>query len=790
MASIARPLVVATLCILAGLLVGLRYGAPVPAPLVVGAVVAGLAAAVWWPGAGLAALWMGFVAVGVAFGATERRALASDCRRHIPDGVEVRVRGVLAANPHPSDYLDGPAPLLPVQARTLTWRGAGEHTCAVAVRVRLPEEAAPLRAGAEVEAGGTWTRSRGPLARSGWPPNPRFAGFVVADRVAMVREPSFASHPLLFLRGATEAHLLRLFPLHGPLADALLLGRRERMDPALREQFARAGMAHLLAISGMHVGLLAAMMFVVVQGVRRVRAVSRGAAGVAILCGILLYLAVIGAPPSAVRAGVMICLAVSGLMLQRPFAALPVVAAAALVLLLPRPSTVLDPGFQLSFAGVLGILALRALVLEQIPEPWLERGWSRYLLESSVVSGAAFVATAPVVAWHFGLLAPVGLLSNLAAIPVMGVALAGVVLSAIAGAVLPPLGRVLALGTESAFHLLQWIADVSAALPLGHATVSRPGLWVWVAAGAGAVLVARVLLRRPPLQRWTLAAATAVVVFAAAPAVAGTAGVGAGRAEIHFIDVGQGDAVAIRTPRGRWVLVDAGPADARWDAGERRVLPFLRTRGVRRLEALVLTHPHADHIGGAVAVLNALPVGALIEPGYVTGSSHHLAVLRAAEARGVPWYAAEAGRTLHLDGMSFRFLWPDPEALDAATDANEVSVMLRVEWGAFAALLTGDAYAAQERIVVDRHGDGLRAALLKAGHHGSHTSTSAPLLDAVRPELVVVSAGRRNRFGHPAPEVLADLAARGIPVARTDLSGTVSVVVRGARAPAWSLVEP
>jgi competence protein ComEC len=286
--------------------------------------------------------------------------------------------------------------------------------------------------------------------------------------------------------------------------------------------------------------------------------------------------------------------------------------------------------------------------------------------------------------------------------------------------------------------------------------------------------------------RWGVAGAAAVAVLLAWPTGAATRG---GALELHFLDVGQGDATAIRTPAGRWLLIDAGPRGERYDAGERRVLPFLRARGVHRLEALLLTHPDADHIGGAPAVLEGIAVGRVIEPGLAVGRPLYLETLRAAQAKDVAWNAGRSGRTLRLDDVSIELLWPDADLLDSARDANDISLVALIRFGDFTALLTGDAPAAVEAELVQRHGDALRAQLLKAGHHGSRTSTSATFLDVVRPELVIVSAGRRNRYGHPATEVMRRLDERGIAVARTDRDGTISVRVSPGGA-TWEWVMP
>ncbi|HEV2148658.1 MAG TPA: DNA internalization-related competence protein ComEC/Rec2, partial [Longimicrobiaceae bacterium] len=648
---------------------------------------------------------------------------------------------------------------------------------------RLPRDAAPLRAGTEMVVRGTWSRYPAPSGPARWPHDPSFAGVLEAREVAVRAPPSLAVHPFLALRGRTEAHLHHVFPRHGAMADALLLGRREGLDRELRERFAKSGLVHLLAISGTHVALIAAVLMVLGTVAR----LGRTQVTWATLALVGLYLALIGAPASAVRAGIMVGLGLVAVLLQRPSASLPIVAASALAILAFDPAAVLHPGFQLSYAGVLGILLLRGAMLKRVPPAWREHPASRWALESMVVSLAAFVATAPFTAYHFGQVAPVSILANLPAIPLTSLALIGVGISAVVEPVVPPLGRMFADGTGLALDLLGGVARHAAELPGGHRAVAPPQGWLWAAVAVAVLLALDAGAKLRARVRWTVATGAACAAFLGLPALAASAG--GGGVEVHFIDVGQGDAVAIRTPADRWILVDAGPRDEGWDAGERRVLPFLRARGVRRLEALVLTHPHADHVGGAPAVLNALEVGRVIDPGLPAPTPWYLETLRAAEARGVPWAAAREGRTLALDGVTVEFLWPRPGPLDAVTDANKISTVMHIRSGALSALLTGDAGEEEEAAVLARHPGGLRAQLLKAGHHGSRTSTSDALLDALRPELVVVSAGKRNRYGHPAPVVLRRLEARGIPVARTDREGTISVRARADGA-AWERFEP
>ncbi|MDB4949279.1 MAG: internalization-related competence protein ComEC/Rec2, partial [Gemmatimonadetes bacterium] len=659
--------------------------------------------------------------------------------------------------------------------------GRPAAACDVEVRLALPATRTPLRAGTEVRVRGEWVQGTRPVIRGAWPEDPTYAGFVSASSPVVLAPSSGVAHPLLAARGAMEARIHRLFGRQGPLADALLLGRRETLDPALRQSFAASGLVHLLAISGAHVALIGAILLLAARACR----LSHRAASWAAIGMVAVYLAVIGAPPSAVRAGIMLALALLARILQRPSAPMASVSAAALAILAVDPMAALDAGFQLSFAGVLGISLLRGAMLKQVPAAWRAGKWRRPLVESMVVSVAAFLATAPIVAFHFGQVAPVSIVANLPAIPLTSLALIGIVVSLVLEPLFPPLARLVADGAGLAMDGLTRVVDAAAAMPYGHAAVDPPPWPLWAAAAVAFLVALDLAGGLQKRVRWALAAGFASLAWLALP---GFAPAGGGGLELDFIDVGQGDAVALRTPAGRWMLVDAGPRDERFDAGEKRVLPFLRARGAERLEAIVLTHPHADHIGGAAAVLRAMPVGRLIEPGLATGNPEYVQTLEAAARHGVRWTAARQDAVMRLDGVELDFLWPRPALLDGNPDANEISAVIRVRYAGFTALLTGDAEAPAEHEMVARYGGALHAELLKSGHHGSHTSSTEEFVDAVRPELAVISVGRRNRYGHPNEDVLERYARHHVRVARTDRDGTVTV--RVAPDGSWARAQP
>jgi competence protein ComEC len=247
------------------------------------------------------------------------------------------------------------------------------------------------------------------------------------------------------------------------------------------------------------------------------------------------------------------------------------------------------------------------------------------------------------------------------------------------------------------------------------------------------------------------------------------------------VDVGQGDAAALRTGNGRWILFDAGPRFGQHDAGRDVVLPLLRRLGARRIDLFVLSHPDLDHVGGFEAVHDGIRVFRVLDSGHPVPTPAYARFLALIREEGMRWMSGRSGDLYQLDNVSLRVLGPvdsgDPEV---APRANETSLVLRVSIdGALVYLNTGDATTEDERVILSTWGgESLRADVLKVGHHGSRSSTSVPFLEAVHPSLAVISAGRGNTYGHPHAAVLKRLAAASVPrVWRTDRDGTVCIEV-------------
>jgi competence protein ComEC len=473
----------------------------------------------------------------------------------------------------------------------------------------------------------------------------------------------------------------------------------------------------------------------------------------------------IGAPPPAVRAGVMLGVGALSQLAQRhisPWAALALGAAAPLV----HPRTVLDVGYQLSVLGMASLIAGSALVRRWITPRF--SGWRAELAGVALVSIVATLASAPLVAWRFGRLSVIAPVTNVLATPVVALAQPALFLALLLAPV-TPLARFVADAAHPLLAMLDLIAGFGASVPHGSITVA-PTLLAAVLAGVASVSLLAACVKDFP-ARPLIAGLTALTMVAWLPfAPARTHGV-----ELHVIDVGQGDAIALRTPHGHWVLFDAGRAWRGGDAGRSTIIPYLRRYG-GDVVAFVLSHPHADHVGGAASIFRALHPAVYWDGAYAGGSDPYRASLVAAQAAGVEWHRAHPGDTLSLDGVTIRVLAPDSAWMATLDDPNEGSVVALAQFGAVRFLLVGDAERGEERWLLAHDSAALHADVLKVGHHGSATSTTAPFLAAVHPRVAVISVGAGNSYGHPSATVLQALAGEGAVVLRTDREG--SIVIR------------
>ena len=698
-----------------------------------------------------------FLAAGGALGLDARTHAAADCRTSLRDGDHVSAEGVFLTLPD-----SGARALL----HAVGLESGGVIRCRdVVIRVDLRAPLNHTAVGFRLE--GEWRRWDGDAVQ-----RPERSG-VLRVRRAQPVEVAYDPPMRTRLQLAAQARTRALYGADAPLVEALLLARTETLPRDVRTRFAESGLVHLLAISGTHVALILGVLLVLASALRLRPTVARPCA----LAGVVAYVLFLGAPAPAVRAALQIALFSVGRALQRPSDALSAVAVAALILIGIDPFVVLDAGAQLSFAGVGGIIAFA---------PACERGLGRVprLLARPLAAGlAASATTLPLAGLHFGTLAPIGVLAGVPGVPLTGIAVPASALPLVLAPVAEPLAHFLVPSGRLFVLLLDRIALIAAAVPGGHSATEPVRVQMLLISAAVAIMALRICAGHlsgggmPMPQRAVVisaAAAAAAFSFALAGFEPARRAMGGAVVEVHMIDVGQGDAIAIRSPRGRWWLVDAGPRSLGYDAGAARVVPYLARRRVRDLAGIVVTHPHSDHIGGVGAVLEAFRVHTILEPTLPAPRPMYLASLGAVRAEEARWIAARYGTRITLDGMEMHVIYPLLR-LDAHTDPNDYSAVILLRFGRFRALLLGDAPTAAEERMIARLGAELRAQVVKIGHHGSSTSTGDALLRAVQPRLALVSVGARNRYGHPAPDVLERLGRSNVAVFRTDERGAVVV---------------
>src|SRR5437016_5031069 len=613
--------------------------------------------------------------------------------------------------------------------------------CGGSVRLRWPEDHA-ARGGTTWVVAGKWT-----------------GGVLVVRRT---RALDLVPHGRGALRDALAARSTELFGTRAPIVNALVFAPNARLDSDIRERYVRSGLAHLLSISGLHVGFMAAWLALIL-GKLHLAARARSGATAVLLLG---YLWVLGFPAPAVRAGAMLVLADVARLRERVVAPRGVVALAALGVLVQDPWALQSVGAWLSIAGVGAVV-------------WAGRAFARAprLARLAASARVATLVTAPIRAFAFGTVAPIGVLANLIAIPLAAIVVPGLVFTFAVSWVLPGLASLLAAGSGLGLALLDLTAQGAAAVPGGHVimvagweaaavwlAVAVAGWWLWNSPRRPSLIAARVAFLTTVLVVTTF---RDVVTLDECRCLT-----------VSFLDVGQGDAAVLRTPNSRWVVIDGGPRIPGSDAGRRVVVPFLRRHGAQRLAVVVATHGDADHLGGLPAVVEALTPELVLEPGEPLGRPLYLEFLAAVEGSGARWHPARAGDRIEVDGVVLEVLSPDSVWMTLPLDVNEHGVVLRVTFGATRLLFQADAGLPVEGHLAGRVG---RVELLKVGHHGSSTATSDAWLGELRPREAVISVGAHNHYGHPAPEVLDRLRHWGSEIFRTDQAGTITLTTDGQR---------
>jgi competence protein ComEC len=570
----------------------------------------------------------------------------------------------------------------------------------------------------------------------------------------------------------------------GKLMKGLVLGEREEMSTDVKNAFINAGLMHILAVSGFNVGLVVLILY---AGLSFFRLPPLMMVILASIC--LIYFGFItGAQASVFRAVIMAIIFLSAKLLQRKADLLNTLALAAIFLLVIDSRALFDVGFQLSFMAVAGLAyfypKVEALTLH-LPEYCRTNIILRYLIASVVVTVAATLGTLPLSAFYFQKISIAGLGMNLVAVPLSGIIL-GLGFAAVAASAFSFwLGSIYAISATYLGTFLLKITEWSGYSPFAYVETH------FTIFDAVCFYVFILLLFEVKREKLLSRIVIILLLFGNAYVYADIVTTKSQPFRATFLDVGQGDAMFLEFPDGKNALVDAGPYYPDNDAGARFIIPYLQHRGIKKIDDLIISHPHSDHIGGAPFILQHIAIGRVIDAGSRSNSFIVKNYARLIDSLHVDHYIIKAGDTINIS-KDIRIYALHPSGFYVPSDTmkkmgyNNQSLVLKVVYGATSLLLEGDAQADVEERMEAIYGGFIHSQVLKVGHHGSKTSSSPQFLQLVNPQLAVMEIGRNNKFQFPHRGTLERLQQRSCAYFRTDEDGAIVMESDGS---GWNVIN-
>ncbi|MFC1559625.1 DNA internalization-related competence protein ComEC/Rec2 [Candidatus Margulisiibacteriota bacterium] len=571
---------------------------------------------------------------------------------------------------------------------------------------------------------------------------------------------------------------------YSSLLGSIIFGSKVSPLPDdIKENFRNAGVVHLLVVSGLHMSILLGVTASLLKGAglsSRIRAVLVSVFN-------FMFVVMVGAGPSVIRAGIMGEVALLTNIFQRENEFYNTLAFSGLILLIMNPLNIFAVGFQLSFMATWALFYVAPAFEEK-----LKGKMPPFFANLISIAIAPALATSPIILYNFGQVSFVSIFANMSIIPWIQVIVVLGFFSVLAGAVFLPISMIINNFLLLLLMVLNSIVYFYSHLPFACRFFVPPALPMivgyYIIVGWGVEMLkgkVKFKLNKFRIAFAVLAALSVLVWTFAASASSGSPPL-KNELAITIIDVGQGDSILIESPSGKTMLIDGGgrhqAKGAKESIGKKIVIPYIHKRGINELDVVVLTHPHDDHVGGLASVIEAVPVKMVIDSGRPHTSYSYLKFLKLIDKKGIAYKLGRRGQTIDLGGGVKGFiLYPTNSIVKSQeTDLNDVSIVIKLVYKDFSMLFTGDMEHGGEKFLL-KHRARLKSEVLKAGHHGSRTSTTYKFLKAVDPKYAIISVGLKNKFGHPSKEIIDRLKKAKVKIYRTDEDGAVLIRTDGKK---------